>query len=247
MKHYVDYMDRQTLSPERLHKLEQLRPRPQRPWRSWRRWGALAACCAVLVGLGLSMTRPVQTSPVELPPASAAQSTLEKERLLPLPRLAFRDNSAKRVMEDAAPEPAIAPTPAASPVQSPEPEADGRAALAEQFGGKIPDVLGWEDFEVHSRGGEPDAPCLYVSGQAEEFSFDLAVQEGKIPDGASTDGEITEYCGVEIAGVKQAEDLYEVSLLTPDEVGVYYSVKGEDGPEWTAALVWALLAPKGED
>ena len=69
MKHYVDYMDRQTLSPERLHKLEQLRPRPQRPWRSWRRWGALAACCAVLVGLGLSMTRPVQTSPVELPPA----------------------------------------------------------------------------------------------------------------------------------------------------------------------------------
>ena len=93
-------MDRQTLSPERLHKLEQLRPRPQRPWRSWRRWGALAACCAVLVGLGLSMTRPVQTSPVELPPASAAQSTLEKERLLPLPRLAFRDNTAKRVMED---------------------------------------------------------------------------------------------------------------------------------------------------
>ena len=73
------------------------------------------------------------------------------------------------------------------------------------------------------------------------------MQEGKIPDGASTDGEITEYCGVEIAGVKQAEDLYEVSFLTPDEVGVYYSVKGEDGPEWTAALVWALLAPKGED
>lgn len=52
---------------------------------------------------------------------------------------------------------------------------------------------------------------------------------------------------MEIAGVKQAEDLYEVSFLTPDEVGVYYSVKGEDGPEWTAALVWALLAPKGED
>lgn len=103
MKHYVDYMDRQTLSPERLHKLEQLRPRPQRPWMSWRRWGALAACCAVLVGLGLSMTRPVQTSPVELPPASAAQSAPDRKKQTAEFLLDALDSTGKLVLDDAAP------------------------------------------------------------------------------------------------------------------------------------------------
>lgn len=243
MNYYKQYMDRQTLSPEFLEKLER---RGRRPRGRWRRWGALAACCLLLAGLGLHMSRPAQTTPVELP--QTAEPAPEKGKQLTMPQLAFQDNTAKRVLEDTAPV-ASPPAPALEPTLAPEANRgeQDRAVVAEQFGGEIPEILGWEEFEVLSRAGDPGADYLYVSGQAQDFTFDLAVQEGKIPDLAPEGGEITEFCGVEIAGVKQTEDLYEVSFLTPEEVGVYYSVKGEDGPEWTAALVWALLAPKGEN
>lgn len=57
MKYYKKYMDRQQMSPEGHRKLLELgeQPparRPSKP-RPWRRWGALAACCALVLGLGI--------------------------------------------------------------------------------------------------------------------------------------------------------------------------------------------------
>lgn len=51
MKYYVNYMDRQTVSPA-LHEalLDLEAPRPKRHWQSY---AALAACLAVVVGLGV--------------------------------------------------------------------------------------------------------------------------------------------------------------------------------------------------
>ena len=54
MKYYAKYMDRQHLSPRghlRLLELESSAPRHR--GISWARWGTLAACCALVLGLGI--------------------------------------------------------------------------------------------------------------------------------------------------------------------------------------------------
>ena len=57
MKYYASYMDRQEISPEGHRKLLELGERTDaRRARSagrWARWGALAACCALVLGLGV--------------------------------------------------------------------------------------------------------------------------------------------------------------------------------------------------
>lgn len=57
MKYYKEYMERQQMSPEGHRKLLELGEQPparrsSKP-RPWRRWGALAACCALVLGLGI--------------------------------------------------------------------------------------------------------------------------------------------------------------------------------------------------
>lgn len=242
MKYYKQYMDRQALSPEFLEKLQNRRPRPK---SHWRQWAALAACCVLLAGVGAwTISRPVKTPPVQMP--QVVEPVPEKEKIFVLPQLAFRDNTVSKrdsTLDDVAAPAPLAPEPALAPSQY---EPVSQAQVAEPFGGEIPEILGWGDCEILSRAGEADDSCLYVSGQAQDFSFDLAVQEGEIPDLASEGGEITQVCGVDVAGVKQAEDTYEISFMTPEGSGVFYRVKGEDGPERASALVWALLAPKGD-
>lgn len=58
MKYYKKYMDRQRISPEGHQKLLELaRTAPpaaeRRPSRPWVKYGALAACCALVLGLGV--------------------------------------------------------------------------------------------------------------------------------------------------------------------------------------------------
>ena len=54
MKYYKTYMDRQEISPAGHEKLLELEPRAARPaGRPWGKWVALAACCALAVGLGV--------------------------------------------------------------------------------------------------------------------------------------------------------------------------------------------------
>ena len=74
MKNYEMYMDRQTVSASLHEKLLTLEP-PARPSRVWRRWGALAACCALIAGLGLWRLGSRQTPGREDPgtPAIAGQ------------------------------------------------------------------------------------------------------------------------------------------------------------------------------
>lgn len=99
MNYYKQYMDRQALSPEFLEQLEHCSRRPR---GRWRRWGALAACCLLLAGLGLHMSRPAQTTPVELP--QTAEPAPEKGRLWTEPPPPYvQDNTEKRVVEDTEP------------------------------------------------------------------------------------------------------------------------------------------------
>ena len=54
MKYYKTYMDRQEISPAGHEKLLELEPRAARPaGRPWGKWAALAACCALVLGLGV--------------------------------------------------------------------------------------------------------------------------------------------------------------------------------------------------
>lgn len=52
MKHYHSYMDRQEISPETHEKLLDLTAQ-RRPGRPWIKYGALAACAALIVGVGV--------------------------------------------------------------------------------------------------------------------------------------------------------------------------------------------------
>ena len=66
MKYYKMYMNRQEVSPElhaRLLSLtEERKPAPAR--RAWVRWGAMAACCALVAGLGLwRISSPARSGP----------------------------------------------------------------------------------------------------------------------------------------------------------------------------------------
>ena len=53
MKYFKSYMDRQEASPELHEKLLQLEPPKKRRGTVWTRYGTLAACAALIIGLGM--------------------------------------------------------------------------------------------------------------------------------------------------------------------------------------------------
>ncbi len=68
MRHYTAYMDRQTLSPEARGRLLSLAPAPRRrAGGHLARYGALAACCALAVGLGAWWASPWQGETADVP------------------------------------------------------------------------------------------------------------------------------------------------------------------------------------
>lgn len=68
MRYYRDYMDRQRVSDTLHGRLLELE-RPAKRSARWARWGALAACCALLAGVGVWRLAP---GPAAAPPASSA-------------------------------------------------------------------------------------------------------------------------------------------------------------------------------
>ena len=76
MKHYTSYMDRQELSREGQEKLlalgEQPRKKNRRPWLGGL---ALAACCALVVGLGLHFRGPAPTPGPAFQPSGDSSGT----------------------------------------------------------------------------------------------------------------------------------------------------------------------------
>lgn len=75
MKNYHSYMERQHISPEGHQKLLELerKPAPEKrnKARNWMRYGALAACCALVLGLGLWKLAPGQKGSAVLPASSS--------------------------------------------------------------------------------------------------------------------------------------------------------------------------------
>ncbi len=70
MNAYKTYMDRQTISPNAHNKLLSLREAPEPKARfeaasHWKQWGALAACAALILGVG---TFALQNRPTPIPP-----------------------------------------------------------------------------------------------------------------------------------------------------------------------------------
>ncbi len=82
MKNYVSYMDKQAVSPglhEKLLALETVETtRPQRKGMTYMKFGALAACAALLIGLGPKILSPA-------PVATSAPAT--RRASPPRPRL----------------------------------------------------------------------------------------------------------------------------------------------------------------
>ena len=82
MESYKSYFDRQTVSPELHEKLLAIgrQPRTERRRRpfspAWKKWAALAACCALALGLGLwRLSAPGETgSGACVPPAVSSSA-----------------------------------------------------------------------------------------------------------------------------------------------------------------------------
>ena len=70
MKHYNSYMDRQEISPSVHEKLLDLEAGKKSPRRMWAQLGALAACAALIVGVGVWKLNP---PPATVPEQSAGQ------------------------------------------------------------------------------------------------------------------------------------------------------------------------------
>ena len=89
MKYYKSYMERQELSPERREQLLALgrENRPAaRPVRRWRGMAALAACCALLVGVGLGVWRDsARPAPVEEPARETMQAISDSAAFRSMP------------------------------------------------------------------------------------------------------------------------------------------------------------------
>ena len=72
MKHYNSYMERQSISSEAHEALLNLKPGKRRSARPWTRYGALAACAALILGVGTWKRSPPDRPPqTTTPPAPA--------------------------------------------------------------------------------------------------------------------------------------------------------------------------------
>ena len=207
MKYYKSYMERQELSPERREQLLALgrENRPAaRPVRRWRGMAALAACCALLVGVGLGVWRDsARPAPVEEPafhtevdgtgegtflPASSAgthSGSSGGERMLPMiPYVKYQsvDHAMELAAAIALPDGAFFVELTAEDVQTlfwgPEGGPGGDFPVTPQHTqsqpGELPWMLFWEGYDL-------SGSAIY-DGEGKLFSLDLY---GEHPSGYS--------------------------------------------------------------
>ena len=175
MKQYESYMDRQTVSASLHEKLLTLEP-PARPSGGWRRWGALAACCALIAGLGLWRLGSRQT-PVREDPGTSAISGQEQPAD-DVPEITYRRETGGADAAIALPDGSFAR----------ELPAEQLAALLAREGESLDSVLaalGWTDYALRGEAiydGAGQLWLLTVTGQhpdGPEFTLELC--PGELP------------------------------------------------------------------
>ena len=209
-----DAMDRSELqAPEGFSQavLEQVRRTPQKraaskaiPLYRWRRWGALAACCAV-VALGIWGLQGQERSGDRPLPAGAARSYVEASEAEPAEQEALPGEEARDGAvygQDAAMEPAAAPTLAALPEEkdaalfssetTPQADLVRYEEAAELFGHALVPCTA-DDFEGYrlgtvGSGQEPVyAEYLFTGGWVRVVDQDRAGESaGRLPEDAGS-------------------------------------------------------------
>ena len=175
MKNYEMYMDRQTVSASLHEKLLTLEP-PARPSGGWRRWGALAACCALIAGLGLWRLGYRQTPRREDPgtPAIAGQEQPADD----VPEITYRRETGGADADIALPDGSFRR----------EIPAEQLAALFAREGESLDSALsalGWADYVLRGEAiydGAGQLWLLTVTGQhpdGPEFTLELC--PGSLP------------------------------------------------------------------
>ena len=141
MKQYESYMERQEVSASFHEKLLTLEP-PARRSGGWRRWGALAACCALIAGLGLWRLGSRQTPGREDPGTSAISG--QEQPADDVPEITYRRETGGADADIALPDGSF----------HREIPAEQLASLFAREGESLDSVLsalGWTDYDL--RGG----------------------------------------------------------------------------------------------
>ena len=175
MKQYESYMERQEVSASFHEKLLTLEP-PARPSGGWRRWGALAACCALIAGLGLWRLGSRQTPGREDPGTSAISG--QEQPADDVPEITYRRETGGADAAIALPDGSF----------TRELPAEQLAALLAREGESLDSVLaalGWTDYALRGEAiydGAGQLWLLTVTGQhpdGPEFTLELC--PGELP------------------------------------------------------------------
>lgn len=175
MKQYESYMERQEVSASFHEKLLTLEP-PARRSGGWRRWGALAACCALIAGLGLWRLGSRQTPGREDPGTSAISG--QEQPADAVPEITYRQETSGIAAAIALPDGSFAR----------ELPAEQLAALLAREGESLDSVLaalGWTDYALRGEAiydGAGQLWLLTVTGQhpdGPEFTLELC--PGELP------------------------------------------------------------------
>ena len=178
MKYYKSYFKRQVVSPQLHQQLLELgegRKTPK-PSHTWQKWGALAACCALALGLGVYTLHPGHTQP---PPAQITSPALPVSvPVYPYENLTLQPDLAA----------SIAFPDGAFPVDYP---GEGGLTLSQlqtifltkQEGFPFP--LGWENYDITARAIYDGAGQLWLLTIYGEHpagsSFSLQLSPGHLP------------------------------------------------------------------
>ena len=233
MNYYKLYMDRQEISPAVHDKLIALEP-PKKRSAPWLRYGALAACAALIIGVGVWKLSP-GPSPVQY--NSVGDSSDHEEIIYGQPGLASVSSSF--VVDSSVAEgrykfffmPAIAYPDITGSGESAAsialPEGAFTAALEKEdiqrlfwSGGQpestdydLPWALFWDGYTVHGYAwydGQGELLQAHVFGEKGRASFELELHPGALPFTCCVDmnrgDQISEFNGVQVAGWSKVYD-----------------------------------------
>lgn len=216
MKYYKEYMDRQHISPEGHQKLLELaRTAPpaaeRRPSRPWIKYGALAACCALVLGLGVWRLAP---------PSGQSGGRVEGDALYP----GIQDEYGPGATTPNGGQTALPHVPFINYQDITQaPAADFSYALSEGSFGRdlsraeilgvfgtegdaLPEALFWEGYDLSGRAlydGDGSLLWLAVYGEHPQgATFTLELRPGALP--------LT--CVVEVGQVLEASDVNGVAV-----------------------------------
>lgn len=233
MKYYKSYWDRQEISPDVHEKLINLEP-PARCARPWLKYGALAACAALVIGVGVWKLAP-RPAPIQY---SSVGDTSDREEVLygqpglssdsdfvvnspvaegaynfyAMPAIFYQDITAQSELAASR-----AYAPGTFPVDLTKEDVQklfwGPEGKPENTDYDLPWALYWDGYTLHGHAwydGEGQLTELTLWGERGRSSFELELRLGELPFTCCVDmnrGDvISEVFGVQVAGWSKVYD-----------------------------------------